>query len=120
MKGADGRPLRGAAYFAAYRRATLDDKVEVTRNYGPGVPPDKLTCDRLMFRLKASGGRQPPDTAAAKQAPKNQGADAPRSPETSIERITASGTPAIIDAPPSWRHTVSAILRSWNASSAAR
>jgi len=82
------------------RRATLDDKVEVKRVYQQG-PPDKLTCDRLVFRLKGSGGRQPPDTAAVKQARKNQGANTPRLPETAIERITASGTPAIIDAPQS-------------------
>jgi lipopolysaccharide export system protein LptA len=84
------------------RRATLDDKVEVIRDYGQGLPPDKLTCDRLVFRLQASGGRQPPDTNISKQI-KNQGADARPSSgmASTIERIIASGTPAIIDAPQS-------------------
>ncbi|MGI8982430.1 MAG: hypothetical protein ACR2FY_24625 [Pirellulaceae bacterium] len=87
-------------------QARLDDHVEVTQVYEQG-PPDRLTCDRLLFRLKASGGRQPPDISAVSQKGKNQGAHAPRSPVTkaqlsdSVERIIAVGTPAIIDAPQS-------------------
>src|SRR6185295_12085278 len=45
--------------------------------------------------------RQSSNSAAAKKTGKNQGADAPPSPESAIERIIASGTPAIIDAPQS-------------------
>ena len=89
------------------RQARLDDRVEITRVYEQGAP-DKLTCDRLLFRLKgASGGRQPPDNSSAAKIQKNQGADAPRSPgkqsglASTVERIIAVGTPVIIDAPQS-------------------
>jgi lipopolysaccharide export system protein LptA len=86
------------------RQARLDDHVEITRVYEQG-PPDKLTCDRLLFRLAASGGRPPPDHSTASLTKKNQGGDVPRSPEnqlaSTVERIHAVGTPAIIDAPQS-------------------
>ncbi|MBC7856049.1 MAG: hypothetical protein IAF94_21680, partial [Pirellulaceae bacterium] len=79
-------------------QARLDDHVEVTQVYEQG-PPDRLTCDRLLFRLKASGGRKPPNISAAAQMGKNQGTHSQLS--DSVERIIAVGTPAIIDAPQS-------------------
>ena len=43
--------------------------------------------------LKASGGREPPDTTSTGDAPKNQGADAPRSPSrTDLARWLTSPT----------------------------
>jgi hypothetical protein len=79
-----------------HQQARLDEQVEVTRVYPQG-PPDKLTCDRLVFKLAGK--------SVAKE--KKQGADAALPPGTqnplakSIERIIAVGTPAIIDAPQS-------------------
>ena len=40
--------------------------------------------------LPASGGRQPPDTTSSENKPKNQGADAPRSPRTELARWLTS------------------------------
>lgn len=79
-----------------HQQATLDDQVQVTRVYPQG-PPDKLTCDRLLFRLAGK----------AVTPSKNKQSDDPSSPATqnglskSIERVIAVGTPAIIDAPQS-------------------
>ncbi len=80
-------------------QARLDDHVEVTRVYEQG-PPDRLTCDRLLFRLAGKGKGQMQETTATPS--RRHATPKPTSDVAhAIERIIAVGTPAIIDAPQS-------------------
>ncbi|MCE9525756.1 MAG: hypothetical protein K8R36_06850, partial [Planctomycetales bacterium] len=82
-----------------HQQARLDEQVEVTRIYPQG-PPDKLTCDRLLFRLAGKSAKKPAGSTPAQSRelppPKTQSPLA-----KSIDRIIAVGTPTIIDAPQS-------------------
>ncbi len=81
-------------------QARLDDHVEVTQVYEQG-PPDRLTCDRLLFRLAGKTRKSPngESTPTQSRGRATQGTHSQLS--DSVERIIAVGTPAVIDAPQS-------------------
>ncbi len=75
--------------------AALDENVEISRVYSEG-PPDRLTCDRLIFHLvertsarAAKGSRQKPAGASENS----------RQLTELVERAIAIGSPVVLDAP---------------------
>ena len=82
--------------------AALDEKVEISRVYPQG-PPDRLTCDRLLFHFSQ---RRPAGSQAAghkASAPAKGNAEASRwsarELAEQVERVVAIGTPVVLDAP---------------------
>jgi hypothetical protein len=83
--------------------AALDENVEISRVYPQG-PSDRLTCDRLIFRLSERRGNSAAKNASKKaSAPAQGNADgnrwSARQLTEQVERVTAIGTPVILDAP---------------------
>jgi len=83
--------------------AALDEKVEISRVYPQG-PPDRLTCDRLLFHFSQRRGAasktaasKTPATPTAGSADDNRWSA--RQLAEQVERVIAIGTPVILDAP---------------------
>jgi lipopolysaccharide export system protein LptA len=74
--------------------AAIEENVEISRVYPQG-PPDKLTCDRLIFHML----RGP--AAKERQAAASGGPPTVRQLAERVESVVAQGRPVVLDAPQS-------------------
>jgi hypothetical protein len=83
--------------------AALDENVEISRVYPQG-PPDRLTCDRLIFHLsdrRGAGSQNAGQKTSAAPSPVTSGDNrwSARQLAEQVQRVIAIGTPVILDAP---------------------
>ena len=78
--------------------AALDEQVEISRVYPQG-PPDRMTCDRLIFHLVERGKERGKTKSGTKGAKSATGPSAGPQFSELIERAIAVGSPVVLDAP---------------------